>query len=69
MKFNLVASSTNLFDNEISLPSEIHSLTIFRYSMYSLQGEGQGASHPSLALRREEPSIKEEWMEKINDVR
>jgi len=37
--------------------------------MYSLQGEGQGASHPSLALRREEPSIKEEWMEKINDVR
>ena len=39
--------------------------------MYSLQGEGQGVgvSHPSLALRREEPSIKDEWMEKINDVR
>ena len=46
-------------------------MTIFRYSMYSLQGEGQGVgvSHPSLALRREEPSIKDEWMEKINDVR
>ena len=36
--------------------------------MYSLHGEG--GSHPSLSgLRREEPSIKEEWMEKINDVR
>jgi len=35
--------------------------------MYSLHGE---VSHPSLAsLRREEPSIKEDWLEKINDVR
>ena len=32
--------------------------------MYSLHGEGVSHSH-----RREEPSIKEEWMEKINDVR
>ena len=58
-------------DKKICFPSERHSLTIFRYSMYSLQGEGQGVgvSHPSLALRREEPSIKDEWMEKINDVR
>ena len=42
--------------------------TIFPYSsMYSLHGEG--ISHPSLMTRREEPSIKDEWMEKINDIR
>ena len=35
--------------------------------MYSLHGEG--ISHPSLMTRREEPSIKDEWMEKINDIR
>ena len=36
--------------------------------MYSLHGEG--GSHPSIiGLRREEPSIKEEWMDKISDVR
>ena len=58
-----------VFICHISTCREFHSFTIFRYSMYSLQGEGVGVSHPSLALRREEPSIKEEWMEKINDVR
>ena len=39
--------------------------------MYSLSGSGGfSVSHPSLSVnRREEPSIKEDWIEKINDVR
>ena len=33
-------------------------------------GGGFSVSHPSLCVtRREEPSIKDDWMEKINDVR
>ena len=40
--------------------------------MYSSVAAGGGfsVSHPSLCVtRREEPSIKDDWMEKINDVR
>ena len=43
--------------------------TIFSYSMYSIGEGGAGGREHALLGRREEPSMREEWMEKINDVR
>ena len=49
------------------------SLTIFHFSMYSIGEGGLGtSSHPPLsagAVGKEEPSMREEWMEKISDIR
>ena len=45
--------------------------TIFHFSMYSIGEGGGGSSHPSLSVGggKEEPSLREEWMEKIGDIR
>ena len=40
--------------------------------MYSIGEGGSGSSHPTLSaggVGKEEPSMREEWMEKIGDIR
>ena len=40
--------------------------------MYSIGEGGSGSSHPTMSaggVGREEPSMREEWMEKIGDIR
>ena len=40
--------------------------------MYSIGEGGSGSSHPGLSaggVGKEEPSMREEWLEKIGDIR
>ena len=54
------------------MDSETFGFTIFNLSMYSIGEGGLGSSHPTMSaggVGREEPSIREEWMQKIGNIR
>ena len=55
----------------LNLISDFGVFNISHPGMYSIGEGGSGSSHPPglSAVGKEEPSMREEWLEKIGDIR